>query len=313
MLGPLEGPVARSTIGATEKEKAPLTRGLNKKTSADGNHRQQQHTTKGETVANKELANHLWTARWGIDNDSPKTARESITKALIHLGYERESEDAEEVERPSRQGVGQKLLWHPEANREFSHTTRGQFRLGYPEGAIVHYTSGHCETEQDAINVLRDQNIHAYWLIGPTGQIYATHPLDRHGWHAGESSWPAWDTTVSQHTLGIEVACAGQLDDNNRSWFGRHYPADRVRRVQNSENIRAGNYVMYTDAQELALEELLLWLKANNPGVFDLNLVLGHDEVSPGRKVDPGGSLSMTMPEFRKRLVSEYDKWKAVS
>jgi lysozyme family protein len=50
--------------------------------------------------------------------------------------------------------------------------------------------------------------------------------------------------------------------------------------------------------------KLLLWLKGNQPDVFQFEFVLGHDEVSPGRKNDPGGALSVTLPQFRERLVS---------
>jgi len=50
------------------------------------------------------------------------------------------------------------------------------------------------------------------------------------------------------------------------------------------------------------LFKLLRWLEYNGNGIFKLDFVLGHDEVAPSRKNDPGGSLSMTMPEFRKKL-----------
>jgi len=39
---------------------------------------------------------------------------------------------------------------------------------------------------------------------------------------------------------------------------------------------------------------------------FRADWVAGHDEVSPGRKSDPGGSLSMTMPQFRYMLKKKY-------
>jgi len=55
-------------------------------------------------------------------------------------------------------------------------------------------------------------------------------------------------------------------------------------------------------------------MKRNNPDVFELKCVLGHDEVAGkkgigyNRKNDPGAALSMTMTEFRNKLDEEYKK-----
>jgi hypothetical protein len=53
------------------------------------------------------------------------------------------------------------------------------------------------------------------------------------------------------------------------------------------------------------LRKLVAWLHLNNPGVFSLDRVVGHDEVSPGRKTDPGAAIVhedkvLSMPEFRQ-------------
>jgi hypothetical protein len=55
-----------------------------------------------------------------------------------------------------------------------------------------------------------------------------------------------------------------------------------------------------------------MWLKNNNPKIFDFDKVLGHHEVSGRvglgywRKIDPGGSLSMPMREYREYLKKLY-------
>lgn len=201
-------------------------------------------------------------------------------------------------------------LWYPKATVvEPPLPTLGAYAQGYPRGAVVHFTAGaYGLSELD----LARQLGHAYFLIDEKGGVHQGFPLDRWGSHAGRSTWPGLGPNgVSRHLVGIEVDCAGLLkadgSGNFKTWWGASIPAEQVRLVPDARDNRApGVYHVFNDAQEDALTALLLWLKSNNPAVFDLDLVLGHDEVSPGRKTDPGGSLSMTMPEYRRCLQSRY-------
>lgn len=63
--------------------------------------------------------------------------------------------------------------------------------------------------------------------------------------------------------------------------------------VSKTGNIKPGLYVPYTQAQQDALVNVLLWLKARYPTTFRLDYVFGHDEVAPTRKQDPGGSCGL--------------------
>lgn len=186
--------------------------------------------------------------------------------------------------------------------------TRGTYRKGYPEGAIVHFTAGHPHGER-AVEYAVSQNTYCYFVIGPDGTVYQNFPLNRWGYHAGKSEHDTLGKSVSQYLVGIEVTCAGKVEKLNdnlfKPWFDLYLSQDEVRYVKKEQNRVAGWYHKYTEAQETSLTVLLLWLHQNNPDVFKLEYVLGHDEVSPGRKNDPGGSLSMTMPDFRAHLLGE--------
>lgn len=113
--------------------------------------------------------------------------------------------------------------------------------------------------------------------------------------------------------VGIEVKAARQLTKSGskyNSWFGLEIPATEVRQIatDTDNQQQAGHHQKYTDAQEAALIQLLLWLYRNNTDTFSLDFVLSHDEVSGPqgigrwRKNDPGGALSMTMKQFRAHL-----------
>jgi len=204
-----------------------------------------------------------------------------------------------------------KALWYPKAiipNRSMP-GARNEYANKYPQGAVVHFTAGQDRTEQDALDTYNwgcDEG-YVFFVIGPTGKVYQGFPLNKYGSHAGESQWPGLGTSVSSKLVGIEIANAGLLE-NGKSWFGRTYPESETRKVTESYGCPAGQYKKYTQAQEDALIELLVWLKKNNPDVFNVDFILGHHEVSGKkgigywRKNDPGGALSMTMDQLRAKV-----------
>lgn len=195
--------------------------------------------------------------------------------------------------------------------RRPQHKTVGQFTNDYPNGVVIHYTAGH--TASSALQVAQAKG-YAFWVLDIDGEVIQTHPLDRWGHHAGPSFWAGLNpprSRVSKRLLGIEVVCPGRLEQNGvhsyQTWYKKEVPGNMVRISDKRHNITAGAYHKFTDAQELALEKLICWLKWNNPKTFDFKYVLGHDEVAPMRKQDPGGSLSVSMPDFREHLERVYE------
>jgi len=190
--------------------------------------------------------------------------------------------------------------------------SRGTYRGGWPRGAIVHFTAGRDGAEKTINGGI--ENGYTFWCIQRDGRLFTAHDADQWGYHAGSSKWPGLDGTVSDELLGIEINAAGRLtklsDGRLQSWFKTIVPKDEARQVPGKRypGELAGYYEKYTDPQESTLVNTLLWLKAQRPDQFSFDLVLGHDEVAPGRKNDPGGALSMTMPEFRAHLKSEWAK-----
>lgn len=255
----------------------------------------------------------LYTARWFNEEIQEISTQEKVKqhaqsqhKILSELiGGGEPTLPQEEPERPHPSEVGQKLLWCPLATiTQEKMPTRGQYAKKYPKGAVVHFTAGRSlKGDSDALNTLRGgiQNGYCYFVISNDGTIFQSFPLDRWGYHCGKSAWPSLGSSLSNQLVGIEVCCAGKLNSSGVSWFGETYPKEKTRLIGTKwQNQEAGLYHAYTPEQEKALIELLVWLKLNNPDVFEIDYILGHDEISPGRKNDPGGSLSVPMSEFRK-------------
>jgi N-acetylmuramoyl-L-alanine amidase len=237
--------------------------------------------------------------------------------------------EGEEIKEPSKK----MLKWYPDRKRghateDQKQRTRGGYKNDHPKGAVVHFTAGrsrpaalggkrNSKTAEGQANRSVESSTrkgsYTYFVIDADGGVYQNFPLDRWGYHAGKSSYKGLSGTVSDELVGIEIMCAGKLKkaDNgkHKAWFtttskgDAYFEDNEVRHVTKRHNIlHSGSYHKYTARQEEGLFKLLRWLEYNGNGIFKMDLVLGHDEVAPGRKNDPGGSLSMTMPELRKKL-----------
>lgn len=220
---------------------------------------------------------------------------------------------------PKEPPIPKMQLWYPGRTiipefEKLKMKTIGTYKHRHPQGAIVHFTAGRTKgtdkfTSEDIRkffiqNSCSDQKF-AYFIIDIWGNVFQQFPLDRWGYHAGPSSWPSFKDGVNAAFVGIEVMCAGKLTKKGSeyiAWFGEKYSESEVRYSKKTEQIEEGYYHKYTEAQEEALEKLLRWLEYNGDGIFHFKNVAGHDEVSPNRKNDPGGSLSMSMKEFREKL-----------
>lgn len=119
---------------------------------------------------------------------------------------------------------------------------------------IIHYTGG--ESAESTIRWFQDlrSGVSSHFVIARDGRIFKCVDLDKAAWHAGRSKSP-WGKRVNRHSIGIELANKGEEEP-------------------------------YTEAQLVALEQLLAWLKSIGYDAAD-NL-LGHNEIAPDRKIDPG-------------------------
>lgn len=176
---------------------------------------------------------------------------------------------------------------------------RGKFKTktGKALGAVTHYTvSGRSAlSAQGVVKYLAKEGLGClvmdekgeFWA--PEGYNYRTDVV----YHAGSSSWNG-KSGMSSYCIGLEI-CSWGADALKRG-------VKDVRTVSTkTANQKPGTYQMFTEAQEKSLINFLKYEKAINPE-FSFDWVVGHDEIAPSRKSDPGGSLSMTMPELRASL-----------
>ena len=130
-------------------------------------------------------------------------------------------------------------------------------RTAPPDMIVVHYTG--MATGAAALARLRDAEakVSAHYLIEEDGRVYALVPEERRAWHAGVSFWKG-ERDINAVSVGIELVNPGH------EWGYRAFP----------------------DAQVAALIDLLGGIR-ERWSVPD-GRILGHSDVAPGRKTDPG-------------------------
>ena len=170
------------------------------------------------------------------------------------------------------------------------------------KGLVVHYTSSPRFSAQAVCKYFatlrKEKSQIACPVMNGDGKIYVAKDwnlFEDRASHAGKSEWKG-NRNISNTFAGIEVCCAGRSEEEINDILQPDY-----RLAYTKENIRRGYYQMFTQHQEMKLVQLCLILD-HEIKEFDLNNVVGHDEIAPDRKSDPGGSLSVTMPEFREIL-----------
>lgn len=122
---------------------------------------------------------------------------------------------------------------------------------------ILHYTG--MKSVQEAIERLRDPAaaVSSHYVVDEDGSVVRLVPEDRRAWHAGVSHWRG-HTALNGRSIGIEIVNPGH------EWGYREFPV----------------------LQLAAVCDLCLTILARHP--IPPRNVVGHSDVAPDRKDDPG-------------------------
>lgn len=174
------------------------------------------------------------------------------------------------------------------------------FAQGLPDTLLIHYTEA--GTPDSAIRTLSDPQIKAsaHVVIARDGTVTQLVPFNIQAWHAGASQFGE-RTGYNQYSIGIELDNAGLLEKRGEkyyAWFGREYPAEEVMPAVHRNQSQLAYWHTYTDRQIEVCETLCRSLIQ----AYGIQYILGHEEVSPGRKIDPGPAFPLD--KFRERLLA---------
>lgn len=173
------------------------------------------------------------------------------------------------------------------------------FEPGYPDTIVIHYTA--CRDPGAAIATLTDpeRKVSAHLVVPRAGAVTQLVPFDTVAWHAGVSAWKG-RTGLNRFSLGIEVDNAGRLETRKGCYlahFGDSYPAAEIVRAVHRNEAEAGYWHTYPEPQLAVVEQLCRLLIAE----YGIVEIVGHEEIAPDRKVDPGPAFPLD--EMRARLL----------
>ena len=118
---------------------------------------------------------------------------------------------------------------------------------------VVHYTE--TKTCEQALRILCDpaasKRVSAHWVIDRDGTVHRLVDESKRAWHAGKSVWDGIEDCNSA-SIGIELVNDGAEE--------------------------------YPERQIAALSELCAGIK----GRHAIRHIVGHSDIAPGRKRDPG-------------------------
>lgn len=147
-------------------------------------------------------------------------------------------------------------------NYDDSMKSRGQ--SGRIDVIVLHYTAS---TKPSALMTLTNRDVSAHYVVTDDKPpvVYRLVSEDKSAWHAGESSWYG-RTFLNQRSIGIEIVHPGWTVNSN-----------------------GDKGIPYSDAQIAAVIELTRDVAKRN-NIAPENIV-GHSDVAPTRKIDPGPSF----------------------
>lgn len=171
--------------------------------------------------------------------------------------------------------------WIETAKRE---PLEGGSPMGTRRFLVIHFTSG--ATAKSSIEFWRSpeaKGASAHIVIDRDGTIYQCRPFNRTCGHAGKSSWKGF-LGLNSCSIGIELANAGDDPALTKRWS--NLPPVNARHKNGGPLCP---WEAYTPEQLASCEAVSKAVVAR----YHLDDVVGHDDIAPARKVDPGPAFPM--------------------
>ena len=183
----------------------------------------------------------------------------------------------------------------------------GHFAKSEPRWIVMHYTAGLSGKQSaDYLFGPHDPASSAQFVVDRDGTVYQLCDSNTITWHAGKSFWRGV-SMLNSHAIGIEFANLGFMkrgadgqwmtgaSNYRTAWKpSKGVSAEMVTeaRHKNTPNGQLLGWEPYTSQQIEAGVGLTTWILKTHSTIKE---IVGHDDIAPLRKQDPGPAFPMTI------------------
>ena len=164
-------------------------------------------------------------------------------------------------------------------------------RLRNREFIVIHYTEGQSAAAAIEWLTIPRSQVSSHIVIARDGTITQLVPFDTIAWHAGVSYWKGI-RYLNYYSIGIELDNAGRMIRNGNSWraaFKKDYPDSEVMEAIHKFDRKPYGWHNYPPEQLQAMIDLCKLLVTQ----YGIKEILGHDDIRPKAKWDPGPAFPM--------------------
>lgn len=163
-----------------------------------------------------------------------------------------------------------------------------------PRYLVIHYSA--CDTTAATVEILRDANAEkrrsAHLVIGRDGEVVQLARFNQRAWHCGLSEWKDL-VGLNSHSIGIELVNWGRIklgrDGKYLTWTKKEVSGSEVIQSTHKNETSLSFWQTYTPQQLARCKDIAAEL-VREYGLLD---VIGHDDIAPTRKSDPGPAFPL--------------------
>ncbi len=144
--------------------------------------------------------------------------------------------------------------------------------------------------------------VSAHLVLERNGNVTQCVPFNRRAWHAGESKWNGV-SGCNSFSIGIEICNWGLLIKRSNGKLFSHKGKEVSSGIQAKNKLgNNGWWETYPTAQKNALKDISKQICAAYPSIKQ---IVGHEDIAPSRKPDPGPALYDFMKEVNIEIFGE--------